>query len=86
MNTARTLGTSAVIAALTLTLVGCNQPAERAKSITTVEKAPFANTQVCSAPAWIRDRAPVGVCGSSPVVDDNMSLRRLHEERERSGR
>lgn len=86
MNTARTLGTSSVVAALTLTLVGCNQPAEQAKTVTTVEKERFANTQVCNAPSWIRDRAPAGVCASTPVVDDNMNLRRLHEEREHSGR
>ena len=45
MNTARTLGTSAVIAALTLTMVGCNQAAEEAKTVTTVEKPRFANTR-----------------------------------------
>ncbi len=86
MNTVRTLATSTVIAALALALVGCNQAAEEAKTVTTVEKARFANTQVCNAPSWIRDRAPAGVCASTPVVDDNMSLRRLHEEREHSGR
>ena len=86
MNTAHTLGTSAVIAALTLTMVGCNQAAEEAETVTTVEKPRFANTEVCNAAAWIRDRAPADVCESTPVVDDNMSLRRLHEELERSGR
>ena len=86
MNTARTLGTTAVVAALTLTLVGCNQGTEQAKTVTTVEKERFANTQVCSAPAWIRDRAPTGICEGDAVVDDNMSLRRLHQERQRQTR
>ena len=86
MNTARTLGTSALLAALTLTLVGCNTASEDTRTVTTVEKERFANTEVCNAAAWIRERAPAGVCQSEPVVDDNMSLRRLHEERERSDR
>ena len=86
MNTAHMLGTSALVAALTLTLVGCNQASEEAKTVTTVEKERFANTQVCNTAAWIRERAPAGVCDEAPDVDDNMSLRRLHEERERSGR
>jgi hypothetical protein len=86
MNTARTVGTSVVVAALALSLVGCNQASGEAKTVTTVEKARFVNTQVCNTPAWIRDRAPAGACTSTPVVDDDMSLRRLHEEREHSGR
>ena len=66
MNTARTLGTSAVIAALTLTMVGCNQAAEEAKTVTTVEKPRFANTEVCNAAAWIRDRAPAASARAHP--------------------
>ncbi len=85
MITARTIGTSALVAALTLTLVGCNRPSEDAKTVT-VEKERFANTEVCNTAAWIRERAPEGVCENTPVVDDNMNLRRLHEELERSGR
>ena len=38
MNTARTISTSALIAALALTLVGCNQASEDARKATTVEK------------------------------------------------
>ncbi len=45
----------------------------------------FANTEVCNAAPWIRERAPAGVCDDQPVVDDNMSLRRPHEERLRCG-
>ncbi|WP_448004749.1 hypothetical protein [Agromyces bauzanensis] len=86
MNTTRTLGTSALVAALTLTLVGCNQASEDTTKVTTVEKERFASTEVCNAPAWIRERAPEGICETEPVVDDNMSLRRLHLEHERSAR
>lgn len=86
MNTARTISTSALIAALALTLVGCNQTSEEAKKVTTVDKEPSVNTEVCNTAAWIRDQAPAGLCETTPAVDDNMSLRRLHEERERSGR
>lgn len=86
MDIARTFGTSAVVAALMLTLVGCNQAAEEAKTVTTVEEERFANTEVCNTPAWIRERAPAGLCNTNPVVDDNMSLRRLHVELERSDR
>ena len=86
MNNARTLGTTAVISALALTLVGCNQTPEDAKPVTIVEKERFANTEVCNAAPWIRAQAPAGVCEQTPVADDSMSLRRLHEERERAGR
>jgi hypothetical protein len=68
-----------------LTLVGCNQTAEDSKRITTVQDERFANTEVCNTAAWIRERAPEGVCESTPVVDDNMNLRRMHEELERNG-
>lgn len=86
MNTTRILGTSALVAALGLASVGCNQTAEDARKVGSVEKERSVNTEVCNTSAWIREHAPLGLCESTPVVDDNMSLRRLHEERERSGR
>jgi hypothetical protein len=86
MNTARILSTSALVAALGLTLVGCNQNAEEAKKVITVDKERSVNTEVCNTSAWIRDRAPAGLCETPPAVDDNMNLRRLHQELERSGR
>jgi hypothetical protein len=86
MNTARTISTSALVAALALTLVGCNQSSEDARKATTVETERSLNTEICNAAAWIRERAPAGLCSGTSVVDDNMSLRRLHEELERSER
>jgi hypothetical protein len=85
MNTARTVGTSAIVCALALALVGCNQTAANTRADTTLQKERF-NTEVCNAAPWIRERAPAGLCEAAPVVDDDMSLRRLHEELERSGR
>lgn len=81
MNTARTLGTSAAIIALALALVGCNPTSEAAGKVSTVEKTRLLNAEVCNTASWIRDHAPAGLCTSTLEVDDNMSLRRLHEER-----
>jgi hypothetical protein len=81
MNTARTLGTSAAIIALALALVGCNPASEAADKVSTVEMTRPLNTEVCNTASWIRDHAPAGLCESTPVVDDEMSLRRLREER-----
>ena len=86
MNTARTISTSALVAALALTLVGCNQTPEESRNVTNVEKERSLKTEVCNTAAWIRDQAPVGLCETTPAVDDNMNLRRLHEELERSER
>ena len=86
MNTARTISTSALVAALTLTLVGCNQTSEDARKATTVEKERSLNTEGCKTSAWIREHAPEGRCESTPVVDDNLNLRRIHEKLERSER
>jgi hypothetical protein len=85
MNTARTISTSALVAALALTLVGCNGTPEDSRNVTNVEKERSLNTEVCNAAAWIREQAPAGLCLSTPV-DDNMNLRRLHEKLERSER
>jgi hypothetical protein len=82
MNTTRRLGISALVAALALTLVGCTTTSEEAERVSSVEKARPLNTQVCNAPSWIREHAPAGLCESTREVDDNMSLRRLHEERQ----
>lgn len=86
MSIIRTIGTSALVAALALSVAGCNRTSDVTRTVTTVETSRFANTEICNTAAWIRDRAPAGVCSSESVVDDNMSLRRLHEELERSGR
>jgi len=86
MNTARILGSSTLVAALALTLLGCSQTSAQVPKVATVEKARSFNSEVCNGPAWIRERAPLGLCESAPVVDDDMSLRRLHLELERSGR
>lgn len=83
MYTARTLGTSALVAALAMTLIGCNSTSEEAK-VSTVEKIRPLNTEVCNATSWIRERAPAGLCTSTPDVDDEMSLLRLHLERRQS--
>jgi len=80
MNTARTLGTTAAVIALALALVGCN-PVSEERKVSTVEKERSLNTEVCNTAAWIRENAPAGLCESTPAVDDEMSLRRLHEER-----
>ena len=84
MNIAHALGASALVAALALALVGCNQTSKDAKSVITVDKEHVANTEVCNSSAWIRERASAGICGSTPVVNDYMNLRRLHEELEQS--
>lgn len=86
MDTTRTIGISALACALALGVAGCNQPSANTKADTTVQRERIANTEVCNAAAWIRERAPEGLCTHPPEVDDNMSLRRLHEERERADR
>lgn len=87
MNTTRTVGASALVAVLALTLAGCERPAQGAAKLPAVEKERFSNTEVCNTAAWIRERAPAGMCDDESVMDDDLSLRRLHEERlGRSGR
>ena len=87
MNIPRTVGTSALVAVLALTVAGCNRPAQGAAKVPTIEKERVSNSEICNSAAWIRERAPEGMCEHGPFVDDDMSLRRLHEERlERSGR
>jgi len=87
MNIAHILGGSALVAALALTLVGCNQSSEDAKTLTTVEKERVTSTQVDNTAAWIRERVSAAVTGDeAPGIDDNMSLRRLHLELESSRR
>jgi hypothetical protein len=84
MNTAHTVGVSAIVACVVLALAGCGQESEAADVDSTVQGPRFVNTEVCNAAAWIRERAPEGLCTSALDVDDDMSLRRLHLERERS--
>lgn len=86
MDTTRTIGISALVCALALGVVGCNQTSANTKADTTVQRERIANTEVCNAAPWIRERAPEGLCTRAPEVDDDMSLRRLHEERERADR
>lgn len=86
MDTTRTIGISALVCALALGVVGCNQTSANTKADTTVQRERIANTEVCNAAAWIRERAPEGLCTRAPEVDDDMSLRRLHEEREQADR
>ena len=81
MKTARGLGTSALVVALALTMVGCDTTSEEARKAGTVEQERPLNTQVCNTAPWIREHAPEGLCASTPEVDDYMSLRRLNEER-----
>lgn len=86
MDTTRTIGISALVCALALGVVGCNQTSANTKADTTVQRERIANTEVCNAAPWIRERAPEGLCTRAPEVDDDMSLRRLHEEREQADR
>jgi uncharacterized lipoprotein NlpE involved in copper resistance len=87
MNTAHVLGSSALVAALTLTLVGCNQASEGAERVTTVEKERVTTSEVDNTAAWIRERvSSAGAGDQAPDVDDDMALRRLHLELERIGR
>ena len=86
MDTTRTIGISSLVCALALGVVGCNQTSASTRADTTVQRERIANTEVCNAASWIRERAPEGLCTRAPEVDDNMSLRRLHEERERADR
>ena len=60
MNTARSIGVAVLLAAAMLPLAGCNRSTEAAR--TAVDEARFANTQICYADPWIRNRAPVGAC------------------------
>jgi|GEM_PF-3147492 len=86
MNTTRLFASALVVAALTGLVAGCGLTAGDAETATTVDKVPIANTEVCRTAAWIRERAPEGVCEDAPELDDNMSLRRMHEELEHRAR
>ena len=81
MNDIRIIGASAVIAAAALGLAGCADTSSDGKTAGHVEQKQSVNTKICSMPGYIRERAPAGVCTPATAVDDDMSLRRLHEER-----
>ncbi|WP_395245462.1 hypothetical protein ACGGZK_06535 [Agromyces sp. MMS24-K17] len=66
-------------------LSGCNLTGAAGKgtgSVGTVHApATTTNTEVCHMPAWIRERAPEGVCTTAPDVQDDLNLGELHQER-----
>lgn len=73
-------------AAAVLLLAGCGQTvaADAGSSKLTVPKS---STEVCNAPSYARQGAPEGVCGVefdrliSEQVEDDLSLKYLHQER-----